>query len=90
MGVFKQVLEFVVGGTVSMTISNIITNTTKPNNKFEKLAINVGAAIIGGMVADHATKYVNDQIDETLAEIREVSKQIEDMTSKEEDDYEVR
>lgn len=73
MNILKSIVGAVVGFSVSNTISGCIEALIGGNsNKITKITTMVGSAVIGAMVADRATNYVNRQIEETIEQIKMV------------------
>jgi hypothetical protein len=66
----KIVLAWVVSAGVHNVVSNAIKSTTPKDLKpVSKALVGIGAFVIGGMVADAATKYVITEVDNLVFEI---------------------
>lgn len=61
--VAKKIAKFVVGGSVSYTIANVIKNNVSPEKPFQAVEAVIGGCVVGLMVAEAAEEYTDKQID---------------------------
>lgn len=69
----KKIAGMVAGFCVGSTITAALDALIQPKGKFDKLTVGLGGMILSSMVADKASEYVGDTIDETMKEIKELS-----------------
>jgi hypothetical protein len=65
-----KAVKFVVGAAVGLgtarIVGSIVRNNVSPANSFQKVTVVVASFVIASLVADAATKYVHNQIDELV------------------------
>ena len=76
MSIFKQIVTAITGLCISNTIGRMITNAANDTTKFQKVATYVTSFVVGGMLCDAASTYIEKQIDETVKQIQSI--EIED------------
>jgi hypothetical protein len=64
LDVAKKILNPLVGLSASFVVSSIIRNNVTPTSTIRKIETEVGAFVIGYMVADAATKYAEVKVEE--------------------------
>lgn len=66
--IIKQTIGAVVGIGVTVLCSAFAGSVadSSTSNKFQRMLIKLGGVVIGGMVANEATKYVSNEIDEVI------------------------
>lgn len=75
LSITKAALGLVASIGVGNIVGNAVKATTPANlNTINKITIQVGTFVLSGMVADQATKYLNEQID-SLIQKKEEPKQ---------------
>lgn len=69
----KMILGLVVTCGIGSIMGNIVRRTTpKDIGILNKICITIGGLVLGSMVCDSAGKYVDNQIDEVVRDIRDV------------------
>jgi hypothetical protein len=63
----KLAVNFVVGAGVTKIVTGIIVSNTDPEKVTDKVAIIVGGAMLGSMVAHHTKEYTSKSIDDAAA-----------------------
>lgn len=74
----KAVTKFVVGRSVSYTVSSVIHNNVAPETKTQKVEIAIGSYVIGDMAAACAEPHVNAIIDDIAGHVARLQTQIKD------------
>lgn len=66
--IIKQAIGAVVGIGVTVLCSAFAGGVadSSTNNRFQKMLIKLGGVVIGGMVANEASKYISNEIDEVV------------------------
>jgi len=59
----KRGAKIVVGISTGFTVGHVIAHNMSPKNALQKSELFIGAAVIGGMVADQAEDWTSRQID---------------------------
>lgn len=79
--IIKQAIGAVVGIGVTVLCSafagGVVDSST--NNRLQRMLIKLGGVVIGGMVANEASKYVSNEIDkvvETVNTVKELANDI--------------
>ncbi len=73
--VVKAVSGFVASASVGAVVRNVVKNTAIPNGRsINSVLIVIGGYIISEMIAQHAVKYVDGQIDETAEWLNKFTK----------------
>ena len=79
--IIKQAIGAVVGIGVTVLCSEfaggVVDSST--NNRLQRMLIKLGGVVIGGMVANEASKYVSNEIDkvvETVNTVKELANDI--------------
>jgi hypothetical protein len=65
--IFRLATHLVASMGVSKVLNDIIVNNTNVVTTADAVRVWTGAIVIGSMIADHASKHVNDRIDAVLA-----------------------
>lgn len=86
MSIIKKLIAGFTGMCVGATITQIVSKNTQPTSRLEKITLAIGSFVISSMIADKASEYVDNEIDNTLKEIREISFNIQ---TESEEEYEV-
>ncbi len=63
----------VIGGT-SKLVHGLFDNNTEPETLYQKMQVVAGTFAVGGMVGAYVGDYTNDQIDNVIAQAREIRK----------------
>lgn len=64
---FVRLIAQVVGSVgVSKVVNDIIVNNTNIVTTTDAVRVWAGSVVIGSMVADHASKHINDRINEVI------------------------
>lgn len=69
----RNVIKFVVGGSVQFVVSTVIYKIVEPEDRLERGKTFVGSHVIAGMVTSKATGLVDQKLDafaETVTEIK--------------------
>ena len=79
--IIKQAIGAVVGIGVTVLCSAFAGGVADPstNNRLQRMLIKLGGVVIGGMVANEASKYVSNEIDkvvETVNTVKELANDI--------------
>lgn len=73
LNVFKTVAAIVVSTGAGAIVGNTVKLTTPEDVKLiSKVAIAAGGFALSGIVADAASKYTENEIDSTIAQVKEV------------------
>lgn len=62
----KQAAKFVVGGSVSFSVANLIRNNVTPETTIQKMEAYTASVVLGMMVAERAETYTSAKIDEAV------------------------
>lgn len=66
----KKTTQVITELSVSYAVGAAIKNNVAPKTLIGKIGVSVAAYAIGGMVAIHASKHVNQQIDELVETVK--------------------
>lgn len=73
MTIVKGVVDLAVSAGAGAVVGNAIKMSTPADaKKIQKISIAVGGFVLSGLVGAQASKYATEQIDTTLAQIKEV------------------
>lgn len=77
LGIFKTVTDLVVATGVGAVVGNLIKTTTPIDVKtVQRISIAVGGLVLSSMAGDRAAKYATEQIDATVAQVKELKNSI--------------
>lgn len=69
-GILKLVVGFVIGGSVSAVVSNIVTATTPAaTNKLHNTMVKIGGWALGVYVSDVVTEHIVDKVFNTTVSV---------------------
>lgn len=71
---FKAILKIAVSAGVGVIVGNAIKATTPDDMKrLTKLGVSIGSLVLTGIASDMASKYVDEQVDDMVASVKEVT-----------------
>lgn len=73
MTIVKGIVDLAVSAGAGAVVGNAIKQSTPADVKtINKISLAVGGFVLSGLVGAHASKFATDQIDSTIAQIKEV------------------
>lgn len=79
LGLVKNAISFVASVGVGVVVKNAVQHTTPDNlDKLTKVGIVVGGFVVGSMIADQASKYAENQVDEVVDGVNKVKEAAHD------------
>lgn len=63
----KTVANLIVARSVGFTVASIIQSNTPVETKIQKIEVQIGAHVLGQMVASSTSTYVNKQVETVYA-----------------------
>jgi tagatose-1,6-bisphosphate aldolase non-catalytic subunit AgaZ/GatZ len=64
LGITKFVISHAVGLSAAYCTANVVQNNVEIDSTSDKVKLGIGSAVIGMMVADQASDYVNNIMDQ--------------------------
>lgn len=77
-GIFKSASSLIVSVGAGAIVTNAVKATTPVGtNVYMKVAVGIGSLVVSNMVGDAASKYLADNVDKLVADVKEAKENLD-------------